>query len=59
MTELEEMELKDLLRRSVDDYHWLWGLTRKFIQCKTGVEYDVKFLQQVYRSMHPKPHALS
>ncbi len=45
---MDETELRAILHRCIDEYHWMWGVTRKFIRVRTGVLYDMAELKRVY-----------
>ncbi len=45
---MENGELLALLCRCVEEYHWMWGVTGKFLYAKTGVHYSAKELKRMY-----------
>ena len=52
MSTEELKELQELLSRCIDEYHWMWGVTKKFIHGKTGKVYETKELKKIYSAMH-------
>lgn len=52
MTEDELTQVQELLRRCIDEYQWMWGVTKKFIHCRTGKIYETKDLKKIYAAMH-------
>lgn len=51
--ETEELEqVQTLLARCIDEYKWMWGVTKKFIYVSTGKVYQTNELKKIYSAMH-------